>query len=1089
MTCRDAEWGGIASAIALIVFSGDNGLQYSCSGVLINDNDDNTFTPYFLTAAHCISNQQEAHSVEAHWFYQNARCGGSHQPYDRDSRYQVTNGAELLAYEDGSLTSDGRINAYGDGDIAFLKLAEPAPRNAWFLGWTTYASEISPGRNVVGIHHAEGLHKQIGFGQIARSLLSSGTLEHMSEVDWGHGLTLVGASGSPLLNESGHILGVLSGGRDDDSGCFDPGSPPVYSNFRSFYSKVSTWLEGGLPLQEEIALPLGTSGDAVTITAKSDGTYWLGDSRLTDGRVVTAANGGKYRLRLSAEGVWSAEYVATTTQVSLLDETKGIAAVRAEDGSYWLGAVPLRNGAGLTHALHGTYKLTHNRSEGRWHAEPLPAGVPLDAPGLRTRTIAGTGLKLFGGDGREARQAHLSNPSGVAVDADGNVLIADTENHRIRSLTTDGTITTVAGTGAAGFSGDGGVATRARLSNPRGVAVGPNGNVYIADSGNNRIRVVRADGSIETVVGGDGPRFAGESGLVDPHSVTVDREGNLFIADTGNHRIRKAAAGILTTIAGSGHAEYAGDGGPATLSSLRFPKSVAVDAAGIVYIADTGNNRVRQIGFDGNISTVMGTGQRAFSGDGGQAATASLAHPQGLVAVPDGSLYVSDSMYHVIRRIDSDGIVVTVAGTGVAGSGRAGNEARRSKLNSPLGLALDAGGHLLVADSGNHRIRRLEPHWNVLPPDSLPQPELVPLGETGDWARLWRTRNSTYYHSGDPFESGDVVFGWFSETYRLEHHAITGWSAEPFEIDYSSTFRDEWRAATEGNSNSQLALGVRYAQGLGVDENFATALHWFRLAAQQGHPDAESWLGWMHENGNGVPQNAANAVEWYVLAAGKGDAWAQYRLGHSYLYGEGVGQDLEKALSWVVRAAMQDLTSAQDLLGHMYRRGDGVATNPTKAFEWYRLAATAGDPWAQVSLARAYRNGEGVVVDGMKAVKWVRFAADRGHGWGQEELGWMYEFGEGIVADSAEAVKWYRLAAVQGWPYAQWRLGVAYMRGSGIARDYVAAAVWLGLAEENGQEGATDDSQTVRARLTQDQLTKANSLSARCRETAYDECP
>ena len=293
VVCRDTEWGNTASAVALIVFSRDDGLQYSCSGALVNDKVEGSFIPYFLTAAHCIENQRQARSVEAHWFYQNARCSGSHRQFERDPRYQATHGAELLAREDGSLSFGGRINPYGDGDIALLKLAEPAPRGTYFLGWTSYLSELQVGRNVVGIHHSESLHKQISFGKIAGTFFGARSYEHMTEVDWGNGLAITGASGSPLLNEDGRIIGVLSGGRDDNSGCFDPGSHPVYSNFRSFYSEIEQWLAGSEPRLEEIVVELGTSGDTVTITVRPDGSYWIGDSRLIDGTLVTASNGNQ----------------------------------------------------------------------------------------------------------------------------------------------------------------------------------------------------------------------------------------------------------------------------------------------------------------------------------------------------------------------------------------------------------------------------------------------------------------------------------------------------------------------------------------------------------------------------------------------------------------------------------------------------------------------------------------------------------------------------------------------------------------------------------------------------------------------------
>ena len=753
----------------------------------------------------------------------------------------------------------------------------------------------------------------------------------------------------------------------------------------------------------------------------------------------------------------------TTAPVSLIEGVEGIEAVQTEDGNYLLDGEPLKDGVGLTHASYGTYKLKVDPSDGGWHAVPIPAGVPLLAPGLTVETIAGTGQRLFGGDGRQAGQAHLASPFGVAVDSRGNVLIADTENHRIRRVSPTGVIATVAGTGLPGFSGDGGRALRARLSSPRGIAVGPRGQIFISDSGNNCIRVVRVDGTIETVVGGDRSESNAVAALSNPHAIALDQEGDLYIADAGNHRIRKVSNGVMVTIAGTGRLGYGGDGGPARQATLRFPKGVTIDARGIVYIADTGNNRIRRINLDGIIGTVMGTGNRGFRGDGGLAANAPVALPKGVLAAPDGSVYVSDSANHAVRKIHRDGVVFTVAGTGVSGSSRQGSGARRSKLSSPTGLAVDADGRLLIADTENHRVRSLEPGWNLLPTDALPVSGHVALGETGDWARLWRTNNKLY-HEGEPINVGDWVFGWFGQAYRLEHHIGSGWSAEPIEIDYESRFPSILEAARRGSASAQRTVGVFYALGLGVEQDFLEGLRWLRLAAQQGHPGAEYWLGNMYRRGNGVPQNAVKAVEWYSLAARKGYDWAQYRLGRSYRYGEGIQQDFKQAVHWFRRAAMQDHSSAQDRLGDMFRTGRGVTESPRQAFEWYRFAATAGNPWAQVRLGRLLREGSGVASDAAEAVRWIRFAADRGHGFGQQELGWMYEFGRGIGASDREAVKWYRRAAVQRWPYAQWRLGLAYMRGAGTEQDYVGALVWLSLAEENGEERAAEDARTVRRR-------------------------
>ena len=246
-TGADEDIDNFASAIALISFVDDETKRLGyCSGALINDKVNDSWIPYFVTAAHCVSTESEARSVEAHWFYQNRTCGGAPSRV-LDSRYSQTAGARLVAVEDGSVSANGRINAYGLGDIALLRLLE-SPSGAWFLGWQAGSGAIAVGTNVMGIHHAEAKTKQISFGEI------ESRLSNMLYVEWGNGLTLVGASGSPLLNEEGHILGVLSGGRDDHEGCFDQGSPTLYSTLRSFYPKIRGYLEG-----EDVPPPSGNS--------------------------------------------------------------------------------------------------------------------------------------------------------------------------------------------------------------------------------------------------------------------------------------------------------------------------------------------------------------------------------------------------------------------------------------------------------------------------------------------------------------------------------------------------------------------------------------------------------------------------------------------------------------------------------------------------------------------------------------------------------------------------------------------------------------------------------------------------------------
>jgi sugar lactone lactonase YvrE len=217
-------------------------------------------------------------------------------------------------------------------------------------------------------------------------------------------------------------------------------------------------------------------------------------------------------------------------------------------------------------------------------------------------TFAGNGTQGFSGDGGPATSAGLSYPGGVAVDAAGNLYIADTSNHRVRKVSTSGTITTVAGNGTFGFSGDDGPATNATLSYPTEVAVDAVGNLYIADTGNLRVRKVSASGTITTVAGNGIYGFSGDGGpatnasLVIPRGVAVDAVGNLYIADYGNSRVRKVSSwGTITTVAGNGSPGFSGDGGPATSAALGYPRGVAVDAAGNLYIADTDNNRVRKV--------------------------------------------------------------------------------------------------------------------------------------------------------------------------------------------------------------------------------------------------------------------------------------------------------------------------------------------------------------------------------------------------------------------------------------------------------------------------------------------------------------
>ena len=327
-------------------------------------------------------------------------------------------------------------------------------------------------------------------------------------------------------------------------------------------------------------------------------------------------------------------------------------------------------------------------------------------------TFAGGGTGGLG-DGGPAVQAQLS-PSGVAVDAKGNVYIADYSNSRIRRVGPDGIITTIAGTGTQGFSGDGGPAVQAQLNLPTGVAVDAKGNVYIADYSNSRIRRVGPDGIITTFAGTDTRGFSGDRGpavqarLNSPRSVAVDAKGNVYIADYSNSRIRRVGPdGIITTFAGTGSPGFSGDGGPAVQAQLYNPSGMAVDANGVVYIADRDNDRIRRVGPDGMITTFAGTGFPGFSEDGIPAVQARLFRPVGVAVDAKGNIYISDTQYHRIRRVGPDSIITTLAGTGTKGFSGDGGPAVQAQLNFPTGVVVDANGNVYISDNQNHRVRRV----------------------------------------------------------------------------------------------------------------------------------------------------------------------------------------------------------------------------------------------------------------------------------------------------------------------------------------------------------------------------------------------
>jgi uncharacterized protein (TIGR03437 family) len=407
-----------------------------------------------------------------------------------------------------------------------------------------------------------------------------------------------------------------------------------------------------------------------------------------------------------------------------------------------------------------------------------------DAPPVYDiQTIAGSEAN---GDGGPALQAFLNQTEGIVVDRAGNIYVADAADNRIRKITTAGVIQTIAGTGVAGFAGDGGPAIQALLNQPYGLAVDSSGNLYVADLGNTRVRKISLDGTIQTVAGGGFIVAGGNVSapavnvqLLEPRNVAIDAGGSLYISDFGAHSVYKVSAGgVLSTLAGNGNAGFGGDGGPAMLAQLKAPAGLASDASGNVYIADSGNGRIRKVS-NGTISSVFsvasptgvaitprgtlyiasasyfGTqstgiggltpcmdvaldqagnvyvtqGQRVgemtaagvvlliagsgaarnFGGDGGPATAARLNAPSGLARDSAGNWYIADSANNRIRQITPDGIITTYAGTGAAGSSGDNGPAARAQLSGPLSVAVDALQNVYVADTGNNALRRITP--------------------------------------------------------------------------------------------------------------------------------------------------------------------------------------------------------------------------------------------------------------------------------------------------------------------------------------------------------------------------------------------
>jgi len=493
-----------------------------------------------------------------------------------------------------------------------------------------------------------------------------------------------------------------------------------------------------------------------SVAVDGAGNLVLTDTHNNRIRVVAASTGTFYRRTMTAGDI----YTVAGGGHHLGDGGPAIAGQLNTPQSVTTDAV---GNLVIADAFHDRIRVVAEKT-GTFYGQAMTAGD--------IYTVAGNGTQGFSGDGGAATSAELGDPNDVVTDGAGNLVIADTSNSRIRLVAastgtfygqamTAGDIYTVAGTGIAGSSGTGSPATSAELDEPQGVTVDGSGNLVIADSMNNRVRVVAAStgvfyrkamtaGDIYTIAGNGTIQSSGDGGpataaeLLAPEGVAVDATGNVLIADTSNNSIRVAAAstgtfygqgmtaGDIYTVAGTGKRAFAGDGGPATSAALRSPYGIATDSAGDLVIADTFNSRARMVAGHtgtffgqamtaGDIYTIAGNGKVGFTGDGGPATSAKLGKPEGTAVDGAGNLVIADTNNSRIRVVAAAsgtfygqamtaGDIYTVAGTGSAGFSGDGGPATSAELTLPQDVTVDGTGNLVVADTGNAAIRVVAAH-------------------------------------------------------------------------------------------------------------------------------------------------------------------------------------------------------------------------------------------------------------------------------------------------------------------------------------------------------------------------------------------
>ena len=499
------------------------------------------------------------------------------------------------------------------------------------------------------------------------------------------------------------------------------------------------------------------------------------------------------------------------------------------------GALPATPAQGVNVSVHYPQTLVTDGA-GNTYFTTANAVLKLDKSGVVTR-FAGSATAGYSGDGGPATNARLYYPYGLAADQAGNVFIADLANFVVRKVTPSGIISTYAGNGNYGSSGDGGPAMQASFGAVAGIAVDSQGNLYIGDISFQQIRKVAPDGATSTVL---------SSGVTGPWGLACDASGNVYIADSNANVVRKLTPqGVLTTFAGTGTAGYPGDEAAATLAQLNNPNGVSVDTAGNVYITDTGNNVIRQVDTKGIIRTVAGNNLNAYTvlGDGGPATSAGLLYPYSAGVDPDGNLYICDLANNRVRKVTTDGIIHTAVGGGAA-SGGDGGPASAAQLNGPYGSAVDSAGNLYIADTLNNKVRKVAPD-----------------GTIGTIAG-----NGTQGSSGD---GGSAL--------QAEFHMPWGIAADNHGNVFVGDFSNPEVRKVDASGNITRFTGTQYASGLAFDaagnlyiSQYVSAQIWKVAPSSVGDTYAgtyNSGFATPHYGGDGGPAMNASFCQPTGLAA------------------------------------------------------------------------------------------------------------------------------------------------------------------------------------------------------------------------------